>query len=412
MLRRPCFDGGLAPLRRSSIGVVLAVLAWTAGCATGPKPTLEPTFAARTYTPIRIALLPPDVFVVLDQVGDNDPALSEGLRQAVYGNVVKFSTEAFRQRGYDVDLSARWDGIVGRDGQMLVSRDELSGMANGILQFANGPSGAKEGPLANPEIIAPELAAKIGWATQSDALLYVNLKGVTTTDGKRTAQIMGGVFFVLVIAVVVLAVLAQSKGGGRGGGGGGTGLPGGGRSVSAPMVRGGGPTGGPTPRVGQAVGAMRGPAPVGRGLRPVPVGAPGRHYGGGLRVGMGVGVVVPLGGPGYTHEGEVAHEDEWFGGDQMFASMTLVNAADGRVLWHLREELDLDAEDPKDVQTLVNRIVGGIPLRGDLVDPVQAGAKRQFVVKTTSSTVMPTSSGVIPMLPGPGPKPDSSARPD
>ncbi len=377
MFARRCLDGGLTPLRRSSVGVVFAVLAWTAGCATGPKPALEPAFAARTYTPIRIALLPPDVFVVLDQVGDNDPALSEALRQAVYGNVVKFSTEAFRQRGYDIDLSARWDGIVGRDGQMLVSRDELSGMANGILQFANGPSGAKQGPLAAPEIIAPELAAKIGWATQSDALLYVNLKGVTTTDGKRTAQVLGGVFIVVVIALIVLALLAESKGGGRGGGGGtGTGLPGGGRSVSAPMVRGRAPMGGSTPGVGRAGGVMTGSAPVGRGLRPGLVGGPGRYYGGGPRVGLGVGVVIPLGGPGYTHEGEVAHEDEWFGGDQMYASMTLVNAADGRVLWHLREELDLDAEDPKDVQALVNRIVGGIPLRGDLVDPSQAGAKR------------------------------------
>jgi hypothetical protein len=77
--------------------------------------------------------------------------------------------------------------------------------------------------------------------------------------------------------------------------------------------------------------------------------------------------MVPLDGPGYTHEGQVQHEDELLGGDQMYLSMTLVNAADGRVLWHLREDLDLDAEDPKDVQALVNRVVGSIPLRGDLV---------------------------------------------
>ncbi|MBC8134076.1 MAG: hypothetical protein H7X95_13925, partial [Deltaproteobacteria bacterium] len=154
----------LIHFRHSAAAIALAVLSWTAGCATGPKPAIEPAFAARTYTPIRIALLPPDVFMVLDEVGDNDPAKSEALRQAVFDQVVKFSTEAFRQRGYDLNLSAHWQGVVGQDGQLLVSRDELATMANSILQFSNGPSGAKQGPLTTPEIIAPDLAAKIGWA--------------------------------------------------------------------------------------------------------------------------------------------------------------------------------------------------------------------------------------------------------
>jgi hypothetical protein len=364
----------LAPLRRSAAAVALATLAWSAGCATAPKPAIEPAFAARTYTPIRIALLPPDVFVVLDEVGDNDPAKSEALRQAVFAEVVKFSTEAFRQRGYDLDLSARWDGIVGQNGQVLVSREELAWMANGILQFANGPSGAKQGPLTTPEIVAPELAAKIGWATQSDALLYVNLKGVTTSNGKRAAQIVGVVFIVVVIALIVLAMLADSKGGGRGNGM--TGAPGGGgRTVAGPPTRGIAAGAARAPGTGTAV-LGRGPTPVGRGMGPAYGGGPRRVYGGGPHIGIGVGVMIPLDGPTYTHGGEVTHEDEWFAGDQMYVSMTLVNAADGRVLWHLRSDLDLDAEDPKDIQALVNRIVGGIPLRGDLVDQSQPAVKR------------------------------------
>ncbi|MES1209693.1 MAG: hypothetical protein ABUS79_27485 [Pseudomonadota bacterium] len=351
--------------------MALAVLAWAAGCATAPAPAIEPAFAARTYTPIRIALLPPDVFVVVDQVGENDPARSEALRQAVFGQVVKFSTEAFRQRGYDLDLSARWDGIVGRDGQLLVSRDELGWMANGILQFANSPSGGKQGPLTSPEIIAPELAAKIGWATQSDALLYVNLKGVASSDGKRAAQIIGTVFIVVVVALIVLALLADSKGGG---GGRGIGSPGGGagRSVSAPTMR--GVPGGAVRPGGMGAVVPRGPVPMGRGVRPGFVGGRGRVYGGGPHI--GVGVMIPLGGPTYTHDGSVSHDDEVYGGDQMYLSMTLVNAADGRVLWHLRDDLDLDADDPKDVQELVERVVGAIPLRGDLVVQTPAAGKR------------------------------------
>jgi hypothetical protein len=76
-------------LRRSGFALVLGVVAWTTGCASGPRPAIEPSFAARTYTPIRIALLPPDVFMVLDQMGDNDPVKSEALRQQVIGEVVK-----------------------------------------------------------------------------------------------------------------------------------------------------------------------------------------------------------------------------------------------------------------------------------------------------------------------------------
>lgn len=382
--------GTLSAARRSLLALALSVAAWATGCATGPKPAIEPAFAARTYTPIRIALLPPDLFLVVDQVGDNDPAQSEALRQTVHGELVRFATEALRTRGYDLDLTARWDGIVGRDGAVLVSRDELGWMANSILQFANGPAGGRQGPLVPPEFVAPEMAAKIGWATQSDALLYVNLKGVTTTNGKRTAQIVGSVLIVVVVAALILALAAsRGDGGGRGGNNGGSSGLGGmksGRSVVAPPTRGapgmgsaarpslGGGGGAPT-------GALRPPPPVGRGLGPAR-GRPGRVYGsGGPHVGIGVGIYVPLvpgpvetpvEGSAYTHDGAVTHEDEIFGGDELYLSMTLVNAADGRVLWHLREELDLDAEDPADIRAMMDRVARALPMRGDLAVPAAA----------------------------------------
>jgi len=195
-----------------TFALLLAVTAWAAGCASTPHPGIEPAFAARTYTPVRIALLPPDVFMVLDQVGDNDPAKSEELRRQVIDQVVHLSVDAFRSRGYDLDLSARWDGVFGADGRPLVSSDELAGMANAILQFANGPVGGQQGPLEVPQIIAPDLAAKIGWATQSDSLLYVNLKGVTTSNGKRAAAIIGAVFIALVVVLIVLATAKSNSG--------------------------------------------------------------------------------------------------------------------------------------------------------------------------------------------------------
>jgi len=140
--------------------------------------------------------------------------------------------------------------------------------------------------------------------------------------------------------------------------------------VAAPAVRGapGGGGGGAVVRGHPGGGARVGSPPVGRGAT-FGGRAPGRVYTAGPRVSLGVGFYVPLGGPMYTHDGAVEHDDEAFGGDELYVSMTLVNAADGRVLWHLRDQLDLEADDPQQVDTMVRRFVGSIPVRGDLPQP-------------------------------------------
>ena len=334
---------------------------------------IEPAFAARSYTPLRIALLPPDVFVVLDQFGDNDPLASAGLGQAVSAQTVAAINQGLRSRGYDVDLSARWDGIVAPDGTLLVNRDDLGWLAGGITQFASSPEGGGGGPMTVPAFVAPEQAARVGWATQSDALLYVNVKGVTVTAGKRTAEVLAAVFIVVIVAAVILAFMAS---GNKGGGGG----------NSTPLTRGSGMRGQPVmrgapPMAGgaraPAPGAFRGTppggaafAPTGRGFPPTRGPGTGRIYGGGphVGVGIGVGIIVPLDGPTYTHEGTVDHEDEVFAGDQVYVAMTMISAHDGRVLWHQRQSLDLDAQDPRDIDRMVHAFVDTIPLRGGLVE--------------------------------------------
>jgi hypothetical protein len=349
-------------LRRSSLALALAAAAWAGGCAT-PGPMVEPAFAARTYTPTRIALLPPDVFVVLDQAGDNDPVASAALGQAVTAETVRAVSDGLRSRGYDVDLSARWDGIVGPDGGLLLTRDDLGWLANGILQFGNSPDGAGSGPMTPPRFVAPELAARVGWATGADALLYVNVKGVTPTGGKRAAEVFAAVFIVVIIAAVIVALAASSKGGGG----------------SSPVLHGGPPRGQPvlrgTPPIAAAprapvpvrpVPVPGGAPPVGRGLPPPRGPAVGRVYNGGPSVGVGVDVIIPLDGPVYTHDGNVTHDDDLFAGSQLYVSMTLVSSYDGRVLWHMRRSLDLDAKDPRDVDRMARAFVESIPLRGGL----------------------------------------------
>jgi hypothetical protein len=362
----------LAWLRGSAPALALAAAGW-AGCATAPQPMVDPGYAARAYAPARIAVLPPDVFVVVDQVGDNDPAQSAALGQAVSAEAARAAEQALRGRGYDVDLSSRWDGIVAGDGSLLVTRDELGALANGVVSFANSRAGGGAGPMAGPLLVAPELAAKVGWATQSDALLYVNVKGAVTTPGKRAASIVAGVFIVFVVVAIVVALAASHQGGGNGigspniGGGAHGGSvtraasTGGGWRGGAPGISGGGWRGTPPGAGAVAVAPARVGAGAWRGSgRPVPapIGAPVYRGGG---VGIGVGVVIPLDGPVCTHEGGVDYDDPVFAGDELYVSMTLVSTYDGRVLWHARQEVDLEADQPADINAMVHAFLDALP---------------------------------------------------
>jgi hypothetical protein len=92
----------------------------------------------------------------------------------------------------------------------------------------------------------------------------------------------------------------------------------------------------------------------------VPRGAP-VYRGGGGGIGIGVGVVVPLDQPVYTHDGSVGYDDPMFAGDEVYVSMTLISTYDGRVLWHARDNLDLDADQPQDIDRMVHAFLDTLP---------------------------------------------------
>jgi hypothetical protein len=340
------------------LAMPLALLAWV-GCATTVQPQIDPAFAARAYTPGRIAVLPPDVFVVVDQVGDNDPLQSAALGRQVSTQALQAISDGLRRRGYDVDLSAAWDGIHGPDGSVLVGGDEVGALARSIVAFANSSDAAATGPVQAPAQIAPELASRVGWATQSGAVLYVNVKGVVTTPGKEAATVLGVVFFVVIVAAVVLALAASSKGGG------GHAAPHAGNSMRAPAIGRAPPAAAPmraAPRVAAPAIASRTPGrpPVGGwrgGARPVGARGGPVFVGGGVDV----AVVVPLDEPVYTHDGNVGYEDPMFAGDEVYVSMTLVSTYDGHVLWHARQALDLEANRPEDVSRMVEDFLNTLP---------------------------------------------------
>jgi hypothetical protein len=98
----------------------------------------------------------------------------------------------------------------------------------------------------------------------------------------------------------------------------------------------------------------------------IPRGAP-VYRGGGSGVGIGIGVVIPIDGPVYTHEGAVAYEDPLFAGDELYVSMTLVSTYDGRVLWHARDHLDLDADEAPDIERMVHAFLDTLPPAGPAV---------------------------------------------
>jgi hypothetical protein len=344
----------LPRVRVSVLALMGAVLGWAAGCATPPRPMIDPYFAARSYTPSRIALMPPDVFVIYDQVGDNDPRRSAELGRQVGDHLARLFVDGLSSRGYAVDTSARWDGVHGPGGQVTLGPQELGWMAGSILQFSASPGAAAQGPLPAPVYIAPELAQKVGSSTGADALLYLNVKGVAVSPGKRTAQVLGVVFFVVVIAAIILLLVADSKGGGRHGGPA-VGSPGGGsptavRAAPAPSL--------PSTAAGAPTQAHFAPRGYGR---PPPTGG-GRVYGGShVSFGLGVGMVVPLDGPEATHEGAVADDDSAFAGDQAYVTMSLVSTYDGRLLWHLRQSVDVELDNPQEVERFVRRVLDGLP---------------------------------------------------
>jgi hypothetical protein len=350
---------------RSTPAFLLAVLAWSAGCATGPRPLVDSGYAARVYTPGRIAVLPPDVFVVLDQVGDNDPAKSAAIGQAVSAQTMSAIDRSLRSRGYDVNLLPRWDGVYGPDGAPVAGGDALEGLARSIIYFASSTDGARQGAVGLPPRVSPELAAQVGSATQADAVLYVNVKGVVTTPGRQTATILTGVFIVVIVAAVILMMASQKGGGGgRGLGHGGGGAhvngghagwraapPAGGSSFRPSSWHGGAPTATAGPRPAPPVGGWRGGRPLGP-----PRGGP-LYVAGGVYLDL----VVPIDEPIYTHDGSIAYDDPVFAGDELYVSMTLVSTYDGRVLWHARDALDLEANNPAHIDRMVQDFMNTLP---------------------------------------------------
>jgi hypothetical protein len=105
-------------------------------------------------------------------------------------------------------------------------------------------------------------------------------------------------------------------------------------------------------------------APVGRGSYAGARGG-GRVYRSAPRVHtglhLGASMMIPLDSPEHTHDGAVTDDDDMFAGDEIRVSMTLVSAHDGRVLWHIRDSVDVEPDQPHEVEAFVRRYMNLIP---------------------------------------------------
>ena len=128
-------------------------------------------YAARAYTPGRVAVLPPDVFVVVDQVGDNDPAQAAALGQQVSGEMVPPRRRRCCARVATTSICPRaGTGSPGPDGNGAGQRARISAASRtACSRSRTAPTAANEGALARRAWSRPSSRRASAAATQSDA---------------------------------------------------------------------------------------------------------------------------------------------------------------------------------------------------------------------------------------------------
>ena len=184
------------------------------------------------------------------------------------------------------------------------------------------------------------------------------------TPGKQAASVIAALLIVFIIVAVVL--IATSNKGGSG-----NNSPGfGGRPQPIARAPGGGGWGGSPTSLPRPVTAA--PLP-----RPLPAagagGWRGRSSGAGAVRCAGLRWGRPPGGLGYRRDRAAQRADLHPRGERRVrgsavraatrstSPMTMVSTYDGRVLWHVRDHIDLEADRPQDVERLVHTFLDTLP---------------------------------------------------
>jgi hypothetical protein len=237
-------------------------------------------------------------------------------------------------------------------------------------------------------------------SSSADALLTVRERGLARTSGRKAAQVLSVVGFVVVIAVAALALVGSSKHGGSSAKAAPahvpSGLP---RGVAAPAPArpsGVAPPGriaapthpgapalalaSPRPAPGGPVRPVPAPGFIGRPGAPRPAGylrpAPDDFFGPPIWLGVQIGISsdeegVPVASPPPEPpledleqepvEGDFVLDRGFFSGDRVELTLELRDVRTGKVLWsHVQQEA-ADPRDPGEIRAVVDRALAGQP---------------------------------------------------
>jgi hypothetical protein len=324
----------LGSARCSWLGVSLSAWAWSAGCSYRAFPVVDRDFAAGVRTPTRIAILPPDSWVTVEGMTLSMPDLVK-LNRTISFKMRQMLGDELRRRGYDVDLRALWEGIQNQDESMSVSAEEMSRFARAIMDYGASPEAHEHGMMSKTSTIWPELTAKIGRGTAADAIMMVGMEGIASEGGDDSDAIAGAILVILLIGIIVLAV-ASANSHGHSGSFGGTG--GGTHHAS-----------GPSPHaaldliahagnlVGNVAYLAQSTPSTGRACLPTDV-SPCAYE------------------PGMAPNPIPQQKN-------IRVAMTLVSSRDGKVLWHLADEIQLLATDMTKLSRFIAACMDSVPTR-------------------------------------------------
>lgn len=304
----------LADLRSRALPLLAAAMAWAcSACVSSHRMGYAaPSLATLAPAP-RLAILPIDLDVRVDGMGEIEPGELDEIRAEVVREVQRLFIEELPRRGYDVAAALDWSG------NDLVDPAAIEEMVDGLVAHANAVA------WKNPPggTIDPELTQYLGDNTGADTLLYVNGSALANTSAKKVWQVVLvlGVVLAVVGTVVAVGSASRENRGSRGGDGYVAGRSSSGTHFHYSSYR---RSGGPI-LVGPVIfvshrshGASAAPAP---------------HV----------------------------EEPGFFDGERARMIATLVDTRTGEILWHIDEQQRIDPRDGTDLADFVNDLLEGLP---------------------------------------------------
>ncbi len=197
----------LSAARRRAPFVAVAFAAWAmTACATTESRGYVAETTLDAPPPRTVALLPVDVHVVFDGMGDLEPEEEAALRKDVNERVARLLAEELPKRGYDLAATLGWEGNGDLDERAIYD------MIDGLVAHSNEVAWGGEGGGT----IDPEITRYLGAQTGAGAILYVNGRALANTEAKKVWQVVLVGVAALAVVGTVYAASRPSSGGRRG----------------------------------------------------------------------------------------------------------------------------------------------------------------------------------------------------